>query len=46
MPKNHEEMKLKAVNLNLKSLEKNLLKSLIPKDLNDHKNSIGYRDIK
>ena len=34
------ENELKESNLNLKSLENNLLKLLIPKDLNDHKNSI------
>ena len=38
--RNEAEKELKEVNLQIKSLENELLKSLIPKDINDEKNSI------
>ena len=38
--RNEAEKELKEVNLHIKSLENELLKSLIPKDINDEKNSI------
>ena len=38
--RNEAEKELKEVNLHIKSLENELLKSLIPKDINDKKNSI------